>query len=363
LFAKAFPGGRLMKIVNYAAALLIVALIMAFLVEGRALLVPLALAVLFWVLIDGLAGLYGSVVIAGWRVPRWLALTAAGLTVLGVTTLVVVMVSQNVAAVAQAAPDYQRKFEALVERIGPTFGFDRVPRLPELLKRFDVAPLIGSIAGTLAGLMGNVGLVLVYLLFLFVEQAAFETKIKALFPNPERRERVRRILREINEDTRKYMRLKTAISGAVGLTSYLVLLLVGVDYAAFWSFVAFLLNFIPTIGSLMGIVLPALLTLVQFDTLGPFLVVSIGLTAIHMIIDNVVEPKLMGGSLNLSSLAVILSLAMWGTIWGFVGMFLSVPIMVIMMIIFANFEQTRIIAVLLSADGRIKEIQDAPIRF
>jgi predicted PurR-regulated permease PerM len=352
-----------MKILNYAAGFIIVALIMMFLVEGRALLVPLALAVLFWVLIDGLAGLYGRVVIGGWTVPRWLALTAAGLTVLGITALVILMVSQNVAAVAQAAPEYQLKFEGFIERIAPVFGFDQVPRLSELLKRFNIAPMIGMLAGTLAGLMGNVGLVLVYLLFMFVEQAAFETKIKALFPDPVRRERIRRILREINEDTRKYMRLKTAMAGSTGICSYVVLSLVGVDYAAFWALIIFLLNFIPTIGSILGIMFPALLTLVQFETIGPFLIVSIGLTSIQLIIDNVIEPKLMGGALNLSSLGVILSLAMWGSIWGIVGMFLSVPIMVIMMIIFANFEQTRGIAVLLSADGNIKEIQDAPARF
>jgi AI-2 transport protein TqsA len=102
---------------------------------------------------------------------------------------------------------------------------------------------------------------------------------------------------------------------------------------------------------------------VQFDTLGPFLAVSVGLTATQLIIDNVIEPRLMGGALNLSSLAVILSLAAWGSIWGIIGMFLSVPIMVMMMIVFANFEQTRGIAVLLSADGNIKDIQDAPVRF
>lgn len=352
-----------MKILNYAAAFIIVALVMVFLVAGRALLVPLAVAVLFWVLIDGLAGVYQRADFFGGRsMPRWLALTAAGLTVLGVASMVFVMVSQNVAAVAQAAPEYQRKFEGLIERVAPVFGFDQVPRLPELLKRFNIAPLIGTVAGTIAGLMGNIGLVLVYLLFLFVEQAAFETKIKALFPHPDRRERVRRILRAINEDTRKYMRLKTAMSGTTGLCSYIVLSLVGVDYAAFWAFVIFLLNFIPTIGSILGIMFPALLTLVQFETIGPFLIVSIGLTSIQLIIDNVVEPRLMGGALNLSSLAVILSLAMWGSIWGIVGMFLSVPIMVIMMIIFANFQQTRGIAVLMSADGNIKEIQDAPAR-
>ncbi|MEN3951414.1 AI-2E family transporter [Iodidimonas sp. SYSU 1G8] len=352
-----------MKIVNYAAALGIVALIVLFLVEGRALLVPLAVAIMVWFLIDGLAGIYQRIVIGGAPLARWIALTAAGLTVLGVGALIVLMVSENVASVAAAAPEYQRKFEALIERLAPTFGIDRVPKLSELLKQFEIAPVIGSVAGTLANLMGNVGLVLVYLLFIFVEQAAFEPKFKALFPDPDRRERIRRILREINEDTRKYIRLKTAMSALTGVFSYVVLSLVGVDYAAFWAFIIFLLNFIPTIGSIIGIMFPALLTLVQFETIGPFLIVSLGLTSVQIIIDNVVEPRLMGGALNLSSLAVLLSLAIWGSIWGIVGMFLSVPIMVIMMIIFANFDQTKGIAVLLSADGNIKGIQHAPARF
>jgi AI-2 transport protein TqsA len=348
-----------MTLLGWAAGLVVVALAVALLVLGRALLVPLAVAVMLWFLIDSLAALYRVRA----RLPRGPALAAAVLSVLGLGALVVALVGDSVTDVVRAAPEYQRRFEALVERLAPLAGVDQVPRLAELLERVDIPALIGSVAGTLASLMGNIGLVLVYLLFIFVEQAAFEPKLKAMFPDPDRRERVRRILREINEDTRKYVRLKTAMSGLTGTISFAVLSLVGVDYAAFWAFLIFLLNFIPTIGSIAGITFPALLTLVQFDTLGPFLAVSVGLTATQLIIDNVIEPRLMGGALNLSSLAVILSLAAWGSIWGIIGMFLSVPIMVMMMIVFANFEQTRGIAVLLSADGNIKDIQDAPVRF
>ncbi len=114
-----------------------------------------------------------------------------------------------------------------------------------------------------------------------------------------------------------------------------------------------MLNYIPTIGSLIGVVFPALLTLVQFAALGPFLVVTIGLGLTQFVFGNVLEPRMMGKSLNLSPLIVIVSLAVWGSIWGVTGMFLCVPITVVMMIVLAGFPQTRPIAILLSATGRI----------
>ena len=88
-------------------------------------------------------------------------------------------------------------------------------------------------------------------------------------------------------------------------------------------------------------------------TMGPFIIIAVGLGAAQFVIGNVLEPRMMGKSLNLSSLVVIISLAVWGSIWGVTGMFLSVPITVIMMIVLAEFQQTRPIAILLSADGKI----------
>jgi predicted PurR-regulated permease PerM len=147
--------------------------------------------------------------------------------------------------------------------------------------------------------------------------------------------------------------MKTLVSLATGVLSYAILEWVGVDFAAVWALLIFMLNFIPNIGSILGMMLPALLTLVQFDTLTPFLIITFGLGAVQFVIGNLAEPALMGKSLNLSSFMIILSLTFWGMLWGIPGMFLSVPIMVMFAIICARFDSLRGIAVILSADGRI----------
>jgi len=97
----------------------------------------------------------------------------------------------------------------------------------------------------------------------------------------------------------------------------------------------------------------------QFETFGPFLVVLLGVGAVQVMVGNFLEPKLMGNTLNLSPFVVMLSLTLWGSIWGIAGMFLSVPITVILLIIFAHFEKTRPIAVLLSGDGNLKFAEEA----
>ena len=110
----------------------------------------------------------------------------------------------------------------------------------------------------------------------------------------------------------------------------------------------------------MAIIAPALLTLIQFDNLTPFLIVLLVFGSIQVVTANVIEPAIMGRSLNLSPLVVIVSLMVWGTIWGVVGMFLCVPIMVVLLIVLAHFETTRPVAILLSADGRIPEPRARP---
>jgi predicted PurR-regulated permease PerM len=157
----------------------------------------------------------------------------------------------------------------------------------------------------------------------------------------------------MRHDIRSYVGIKVLTSAATGLLSFLVLNLVGVDFASFWAVLIFLLNFIPTIGSIIATAFPSLLTLVQFDTLGPFIITISVLGAIQFCIGSLIEPKLMGNRLNLSPIVILLSLGLWGSVWGIPGMFLCVPITVIMMIVCSYFPGTRPIAVLLSKDGRV----------
>ena len=121
----------------------------------------------------------------------------------------------------------------------------------------------------------------------------------------------------------------------------------------FWAFLIFLLNFIPTIGSLIATTFPAVFALLQFGEFSYLVMVLVFVGLIQVAVGNVLEPKLMGNSLNISPLVAILSLTFWGAIWGVTGMFLSVPITVILVIIFSHFESTRPVAIMLSEKGKV----------
>lgn len=327
----------------------IAALMVYTLVTGRDLLIPFAIAVMIWYLINALKRLFGR----SGRIPDWLALTLSILTMLVGLGIVVEIISGNIAAVGVAAPAYQANIEKLIDSGMRLAGLEKLPTIGQVIEQFDVRSMVGGVAGAAANVAGNAGLILIYIVFLLVEQQTFGRKISALCPNAAREAEVRKVLADIQRRTQTYVAVKTLLSVATGVLSYVILVAVGVDLAGFWAFLIFLLNYIPTIGSLLGVVFPALLTIIQFGEPGPFLVVAIGLGAVQIVIGNVIEPRMMGKSLNLSPLVVIISLVVWGSIWGVTGMFLCVPITVIMMIVLAEFRQTRPVAILLSADGKV----------
>jgi predicted PurR-regulated permease PerM len=132
------------------------------------------------------------------------------------------------------------------------------------------------------------------------------------------------------------------------------LLIADVDFAGVWGLLIFLLNFIPTVGSIIATIFPALIALAQSDGYTLFLLVLFGIGALQVCIGNILEPRLMGSSFNLSPIIILLNLALWGYIWGIIGMFLCVPFLIIVTIILSHFPQTRPIAVILSSDGRLR---------
>jgi predicted PurR-regulated permease PerM len=197
------------------------------------------------------------------------------------------------------------------------------------------------------------GIITVYLIFLLLEQRTFGNKIRSIIRDPQRQEDAFEMIDKMRSDIRSYVGIKVLTSAATGLISYVVLKVVGVDFASFWAVLIFLLNFIPTIGSIIATAFPSILTLVQFDTLGPFIVTVTVLTSVQFCIGSLIEPKLMGNRLNLSPIVILLSLGLWGSIWGIPGMFLCVPITVIIMIVCSYFSATRPVAILLSSNGKV----------
>jgi AI-2 transport protein TqsA len=163
------------------------------------------------------------------------------------------------------------------------------------------------------------------------------------------------MIENIESRVRQYLITKTLISAATGLLAFLILWGSGVDFPLFWGFVTFLLNFIPSLGSLVAIIFPFTLSLLQFDSLERPLLVLILLSSMQMVMGNILEPKIMAFRLNLSPLVILVSLIFWGWLWGVWGMVLAVPIMSTVKIIAENIEGLQPIAVFMSGHLKSKE--------
>lgn len=323
------------------------------LVLGQRLLIPFVVALFLWYLVNMLVGLFGRLKIFGFHLPAWLRYLAAG-AVLAVAVIIVIrIITSSVGELISSAPSYQQAFQRMGWQLQERYEFVHIPEISQFIAEIRVANYIRTLAGAFSGFVGNLGLITIFLLFLFLEQRYFSAKINALMPDADNRAKLYELLADIDTDIRTYIGIKTATSLLTAIASYIVMSYVNLDFAGFWALLIFVLNYIPNIGSIVATLFPSLLALVQFDTLTPFLIVGGGVTLIQFLIGQIIEPLFAGKTLNVTPLAIIFSLVIWGMMWGIAGAFLCVPILVISMIILYHFESTRWLAILLSQNGRI----------
>ena len=341
-------------LVNTTNVLLIILISLVLLYIGQDFLIPLVLAIMTWSLLNAFTDHIQKIRLGKIKLSRKLALLLSIIALSSLFLLVYQILASQSQALEAAAPVYEENFNAILNDLVTRLGIEEVPSSNQFLESVNLGSLLSWLGGSVGSLLSSLFLVLIYTAFLFAEQPVMVKKLNALADNPADANDMYGILTQIATQVQNYIGMKTLVSLATSLLSYLVLIWVGVDFAAVWALLVFMLNFIPNIGSILSVMLPALLTLVQFDTLTPFLFIAVGLGAVQFIIGNIVEPALMGKSLNLSSLMIILSLTFWGLLWGIPGMFLSVPIMVMFAIVCAKFDNLRGIAVILSADGNLE---------
>ena len=251
-------------------------------------------------------------------------------------------------------PKYQANISKLIRQGNAVLGMDILNEMHLAIESYDFTSILKQLFNSLSGVLGNIFLVILYVIFLLLEEEYLPSKLRGIFPINEQFQSSRELFQEIDKSIGSYIVLKTVISLITGILSYTALVLIGVDFPIFWAILIFLLNYIPTVGSLFATVFPALTALLQFGEIGPSILVLSSIGTVQLIVGNFIEPKLMGNSLNISSLVVLLSLAFWGLVWGVVGMILCVPITVILIILFSRFEATKPIAILLSGTGKIK---------
>ena len=345
-----------MKVLNYLAVFIFVVLAFYLLYIGKDLLLPLVIAIALWYLIFTLGNAFARVSIGQFQFPKSVCLMASFFTFIGLAWLVINFLSSTVDDVLEIAPVYQQNLNARLESLafvdigefeGQSFG--------QLLSSWiDIPAYARSIASSLTSILASGGLILIYLGFLFLEQGHFNKKIAALVSDREREEDINKLLHRIRDDIQKYVIIKVFTSSLTGILSYVFLRFMEVDFAGVWGLIIFLLNFIPTVGSIVATIFPALIAFAQSDGYSLFFIVLSGVGLIQICIGNILEPRLTGSSFNLSPIVILLNLALWGYIWDIPGMFLCVPFLIIITIILSHFPQTRPIAVMLSSDGKLR---------
>jgi len=271
-------------------------------------------------------------------------------TVGGIIYLFATQIQPMLSELYNSTPVLQQKLlifsNYVSQKTGVTIDMNLIPNLPQIA---------GYVGSSLAGIATSIGMVLIYLIFMFVEQSSFNKKINALPLTKAKAKKLQYILVSINENMKKYLFTKTFISAATGLCAYAGLKIIGLEYASVWGFIIFVLNYIPTIGSILACVLPILYALIVGDTWHLAMFTAILLIGLEIIFGNIIDPKLTGKTLNISTLAILINLVFWGMIWGPAGMFFSVPILVGVYVTTAQFDSTRWIATLLSTDGKIPD--------
>lgn len=251
----------------------------------------------------------------------------------------------------QSATGEALDWASIVARLEERFRGSAMPEtlsrlLSDGLRQLDPREVArGGVIGGL-GFTRDLVIVLIYMIFIFAEARLFRRKIFAIAG--ERREDARRVLEHVAWGIQRYLLVKTFISLMTGGLCYLLLLLLKVPYAPLLGLLTFLLNFIPTFGSIIAGILATLVALAAHPTWVPALWTALGYGAVNMVLGNYLDPKIVGRELNLSPLVIVVSVVVWAGVWGVAGAFLAVPITSALQVILLSFERTHGIAILLS---------------
>lgn len=327
------------------------AMILFLLVAARFILVSLVFALILFSLTAEAITMFSRLRIGSWRITTWLASVAAFAFIATVLlTLSAILVSQ-INTVVSTTIAYTDQAILAISRLAAWVSPEAEAAVEASIRAVPLTSYITPLAGQASNLLSAVTLVLMFVGFLFAERFWFRTKLENLFPDKAQAERVASIIGSIVRRTNRYLVVKTGISVITGLAVYFLMLFFGLEFAGAMGILTFVLNYIPTVGSIVATLLVALVAFIQMGDPSQALLVLVLVTLIQFGLGSIVDPMLMGRALQVSAFAVMVSLSFWGAVWGVPGMFLAVPILVATMIICSHIPAARPVAVLLSREG------------
>jgi len=342
---------------NVYRASVLIALIIITLIYFDDLLKPLTIALFSWYIVYDLKKYLAKIKIKGKSMPGWLKSTLAYTLLFLLAILIFQIISINIEQISNELPNYKEKLDGFVATISLKINDPKIlDYLRQAISKINFAAIASGLVNSLTSVVSSFIVIIFYIIFMLLEETAAHKKLEKFFPNQMGQYlKVKDIFIKIDKAIQSYINSMFIVSFLTGAISYIALLVLGIDFPVLWAFLIFILNFIPYLGSIAATFLPSTIAVFQFGNPMYFIYVLSTLMVIQMILGNLVQPKLMGKSLNISPIAVLLAFAFWGSIWGITGMVLSVPITSVTLIILAQIPETRSIAILMSENGDIGE--------
>ncbi len=283
-------------------------------------------------------------------VPNGVAIVVVIAMVVVVGLLVGAVFSSSIHSFRQDLPEYQARLAVLsgslrdiLARFGVSISADQ---WRESVNPSAALAMAGNTLASLGNVMTNAFLILLTVIFILAEEVRFSDKLRSISGG--NLEKSLAAVNRFNGSVNRYMAIKTSLSLLTGGLIVLWLWVQGVDYPMLWGLLAFFLNFVPTLGSILAAIPAVLLAMVQLGV-GDGMITAIGFLLVNVIVGNALEPRLMGKGLDLSALVVFLSLVFWGWVLGPVGMLLAVPLTMTVKIALESFEDTKGLAVILGS--------------
>jgi predicted PurR-regulated permease PerM len=320
---------------------------------GAPVIVPVIEALFVCFVLNAVAKAIRRLPAVGPLIPWWLALVIAALIALACGAWAVQSMVKAGAAIGPQALGMRETVDPLVDRVAGLFGLSSQDLLNRVVDQLGLEAALRYVAAATVATINHFGIVAIYVGFLLVDQQFLDAKLRALIRDDARRARVDAVLADVSRGIQAYLWVMTFVSALTAVLCYAVMRAAGMDFAGFWAVAIFFLNFIPTIGSILGTLLPAAVAVVQLQDPLSALAVLVAISAIQFAIGNILLPRLAGGTLNISLGVTIFSLFFWGALWGVTGMFVAMPLTATLIIAFSHFEATRPVAILLSRTGEL----------
>lgn len=327
--------------------ILILFLLVAILYIGKFILLPFSISLFIFLIIKSLSNKFSSTVkdYLKIQVNKIFALMVILVILFAFLYFFWVILEYNINSVRQNSTIYQNNFYKVLNLVSNT-SIQKFFSTNEIINSLNFMKLFSQILNNLSSFAGNFSFILLLLIFFIIEEKFFLKKLDLIVSRQNMK-----IISKINYDIFYYFQIKSLTSFLTGFFTFIVLFFLKSDLAPAFGVLTFILNFIPIIGSLLGILIPFIFSGIQFLSVFEPITTLIALTIIQIYIGNFLEPKLMGNKLNISPVAMILFLSIMGKIWGIAGMFLSVPLLVVILIILRRIKSTKNIAIFLSEKG------------